>query len=776
MKRNYLIGISFMVIAAIILMQIGYKNILKMKSTSSSKVVSEKQIQNSNIPQKNIANDKKNYNDASISIKSIHMIDESIGWTLSNGKILRTADGGQDWSNVSPSEPALTIEDDEQNQLYGVGVLFFDSNNAWIALDTDQHQNPLPTVKVYHTVNGGKDWSSATLPTKYVWEGDGADIDFVNSQIGWILLNSSVGSGQSNKTLYQTTDGGRTWKEISDHSLTNQFDINNAAHGSVNNMKFINSAEGWIAGSLQGKMYLLKTNDGGNTWNRQDINLPQEYSVDYNADPNKITFSGINKEFGVFSVELQEGNNEKGPLTITYHTIDGGKTWLSFNGNNNTNLTDCTFIDIDNGLATNFKNHKIYYTNDGGRNWSIRDKEIEIDGFTYIDFITKDVGFLVNKGEMFKTVDGGVNWAAINNKDTQQSINTNLDNNNDNNQTSEKSAFYSNLLMVNKTTGWIIRNNKVLRTVNGGVNWIDVSPYSSSKTNDNQPIVSTCFYDSNTAWATVGTDLNDGNNLSVYHTTDGGEYWIKALLPTMEQWEGTGRENISFIDSLNGFILVTSLPALGQMDKSIYKTNDGGKSWLRIGNITDKIASYPTGMTFKNNKEGWITSSNHGQDFILTFKTDDGGYSWHKENLQMAYEYKDYYTNSFQPVFFSNEKKIGILPIEYVKEESRFMIPYITKDGGSSWSVPKNPVNYTFSNYDFFNEKQWWAVGYKDNKLYETSNSGDSWQAIPQDKVFKGIKTLDFVTNQIGWAIGDDFFIKTIDGGKNWSKVAIIQL
>ncbi|MFL0268076.1 WD40/YVTN/BNR-like repeat-containing protein [Candidatus Clostridium radicumherbarum] len=342
-----------------------------------------------------------------------------------------------------------------------------------------------------------------------------------------------------------------------------------------------------------------------------------------------------------------------------------------------------------------------------------------------------------------------------------------------NNLTFEKSEVYSNLLMVNKTTGWIVRNNVVLRTINGGLDWNDVSPYSNSKTNDTQSIVSTYFYDSNIAWVSFGNDLNDGNKLIVYHTTDGGGHWEKESLPAIEDWEGTGNENINFIDPSNGFILVTSQPALGQMNKSIYKTNNGGKSWLRIGTITNKIPSYPTGLTFKNSREGWITSSNHGENYITTFKTDDGGYSWHKENLQMVPVYKDYYTNSYPPVFLNNEKKFGILPIEYVNEKSRFIIPYITNDGGNSWTATKSLSNYDLSHYDFINEKQWLAIDNKENKLYETSNGGNSFEELSQNEIFKGIKTLDFISNQIGWAIGDNFFIKTIDGGKNWTKINI---
>lgn len=207
------------------------------------------------------------------------------------------------------------------------------------------------------------------------------------------------------------------------------------------------------------------------------------------------------------------------------------------------------------------------------------------------------------------------------------------------------------------------------------------------------------------------------------------------------------------------------------MEKAIYKTNDGGKNWLKIRNVTNEIDSYPTGIVFRNSREGWITASNHGQNYILTFKTDDGGYSWHKENLKMVPNYKDYYTNSYPPILLDNEKKFVILPIEYVNNESRFIIPYLTSDGGHSWNAIKISNNHTFSCFDFINKKQWLAIDAKDNKLYETNTGGNSWIEVSQNEILKGIKTLDFATTQIGWATGDNIFIKTSDGGKTWYYV-----
>lgn len=76
-----------------------------------------------------------------------------------------------------------------------------------------------------------------------------------------------------------------------------------------------------------------------------------------------------------------------------------------------------------------------------------------------------------------------------------------------------------------------------------------------------------------------------------------------------------------------------------------------------------------------------------------------------------------------------------------------------------------------FSCFDFYDENQWWAIDSKDNKLFYTSNHGSDWNEISQNEIFKNIKSLKFVSKNVGWAIGDYIFIKTIDGGRTWSKV-----
>lgn len=390
----------------------------------------------------------------------------------------------------------------------------------------------------------------------------------------------------------------------------------------------------------------------------------------------------------------------------------------------------------------------------------------------------KKVYFFAIAFLIISIVSGCSNKSSVSNKTThntfseksnlnKQTNSTPTENNVLNKSTNQKQSSYSSLSMVNEITGWILKDNKLLRTVDGGNSWKDVSPCSFD-INDKYSM-GKCFYNDNTAWISLGSN----GKLAVYNTTDGGSHWDKTLLPTTENWEYPGGQSISFINLMDGYILVDSDPALGTMYKAIYKTNDGGKSWKRISNISENIASYPTGMKFKNMEEGWITSSNHGQDYILTFRTNDYGINWSKENIQIPSIYKDgYYTNSYPPTFFDKDTENGVIPIEYVSSTAeRFIIPYVTTDGGNTWSITNDLSTYIFDCYDFLDEKQWWAIDKKDNKLYKTNDSGKTWEEISQSESFKNIESINFVTEKVGWAMGNNIFIKTIDGGKTWSNL-----
>ncbi len=64
-----------------------------------------------------------------------------------------------------------------------------------------------PRTRVFSTVDGGKNWRPATLPSM---AGDPHDLFFADSEQGWLVLWLRNRGGS---VLLQSEDGGRSWKE-----------------------------------------------------------------------------------------------------------------------------------------------------------------------------------------------------------------------------------------------------------------------------------------------------------------------------------------------------------------------------------------------------------------------------------------------------------------------------------------------------------------------------------------------------------------------------------
>ncbi|MEW5675830.1 oxidoreductase [Flavobacterium enshiense] len=120
----------------------------------------------------------------------------------------------------------------------------------------------------------------------------------------------------------------------------------------------------------------------------------------------------------------------------------------------------------------------------------------------------------------------------------------------------------------------------------------------------------------------------------------------------------------------------------------------------------------------------------------------------------------------------------------------------ITRDGGQSWtktsceSLPKLTEGEAFfaasnTNIIIKGEKTWIVSGGKRSRVFYSEDKGKSWQVIEtpiiQGSAMTGIFSADFYNETIGFATGGDYEkpqqnfgnkIITLDGGKNWNKIA----
>lgn len=210
----------------------------------------------------------------------------------------------------------------------------------------------------------------------------------------------------------------------------------------------------------------------------------------------------------------------------------------------------------------------------------------------------------------------------------------------------------------------------------------------------------------------------------------------------------------------------------------------------RIASVYDivKKNGLPFGgpISFHGSKTGWVVGSLDNTSTQLLYWTQDGGYTWQKQNLKLpvGYEGGEIGVND-PPVFFSDKE--GLLTATYFPKNGQgtcATILYATKDGGQTWQsgMPLQSQGIVdFVNiYDGWNWR--WDAPDKE-KLYHTTDGGKTWIGIEPDQNLKhfldqglNVTELDFINKKIGWALllsndGQSVLLRTTDGGDSWANV-----
>jgi photosystem II stability/assembly factor-like uncharacterized protein len=262
------------------------------------------------------------------------------------------------------------------------------------------------------------------------------DIHFPTASVGYV-----VGSGG---TILKSDDLGETWNTI---YLNQSY--------SFESVYFINEDIGFVVG----QNIMLKTSDGGNSWNI--INLPIQAQAIY----TDIKF--IDNLVGFCSADGK-----------ILKTIDGGETWVVKNSINRA-VGKIFFHDLTNGYVLSSPS-KLLKTDDAGETWSMIDMnptgvlspthEIIGDLFFTSDNTGHFAGYYYSI--LAKTLDGGNTWFCANS-----------------NCHNTSSIGYKSLFFTSDNIGYAVGDG-VLKTIDGGNNWIeqisgDVSNLSSVYFTDN---------------------------------------------------------------------------------------------------------------------------------------------------------------------------------------------------------------------------------------------------------------------------------------------------
>lgn len=308
--------------------------------------------------------------------------------------------------------------------------------------------------------------------------------------------------------------------------------------------------------------------------------------------------------------------------------------------------------------------------------------------------------------------DGGNNYNSTSNEFNRLSEITNISVSN------LKSIWF-----IDENTGFIAGSNStVLKTTNGGSQWLSIYPAGTENFTyiqffdiNNGYLAGSNLYKTNNGgliWDSL-INLNWGNEIKFLNidtgyylsngylkkTFNGGINWISQFISTYAN-------KFCFLENNdNGFALTsyqTGIPPGIYYHNEIYETTNNGESWVLIQSINNGWGSgYYSSINFLNNNIGFLSGG------IGMRKTTDGGISWH-----VIYSYAQGYGFECDP-FFCNQN-----------------VGYI-------------------SSY---------------NRILKTTNEGNNWFNI-----FNGsdnINSLFFNDNNTGYAVGDfGYILKTTNGG-----------
>lgn len=272
-----------------------------------------------------------------------------------------------------------------------------------------------------------------------------------------------------------------------------------------------------------------------------------------------------------------------------------------------------------------------------------------------------------------------------------------------------------NIDFIDANTGWIVGTaSKILKTTNGGINWITQIPAIplNRELNDIQ------MFDAITGYIAGWTN-------TFLKTTDGGLNWLNISVPQ-------GQYNaLSFINAQTGWLC--------SFQGVIRKTTNGGLNW-------DSLSTGSGGplrdIQFMNLQTGWVVG-----DGGYIRKSTDGGNNWF---FQFFGTTADFWRNSLCFINLNTGWVVGY--------NNRI---FRTTNSGIQWDTISLTPGICLH---FVNNLTGWTAG-DDGDIYKTTNGGLNFypQTIPVTGGF--FTDIEFVNDTTGWAVDVYAILHTTNGG-----------
>jgi photosystem II stability/assembly factor-like uncharacterized protein len=631
-------------------------------------------------------------NEGEGTFNTFDFVNDDIGWIGGtwHGKtsLLKTEDGGETWY-------PLTLEGNYTIEM----IDFIDESVGW-AIGSEFADMFVLNGNILKTMDGGQTWS---LQKKTSFGYSLQSIQAMSDSIVYFIGNYNI---------FKTSDGGTNWIDISPRNPRNiTYEIGH----------FFNNQTGLVTGHTETQSIILRTKDGGMTW--EETLVPEFEWI--------AAVQFIDDSTGFFSARKPGQDSYS-----LYKTTDRLKSWSMIDHSHN--ITTFFFLDRDQVCA--IAGNSMLKSTDGGNTW----KEKLYLGNLKLDklYFWNNVGLSFyrggniiiglappGRGTLLKSADQGEHWTIDKlTYDFQDVCFINQD---------RGFAAGGDLYMHRPTSGY----GDMFVTDDGGKTWeVSFSTYQK---------IESCFFVNPTLGFLLSRVIG-GSSSDIYKTTDGGKSWENILGAPVDGVDIEGLD-ICFVNEENGWAVGEgrNLDVRGPI---IIATRDGGKNWDASWWVK-KYAISQQGPSLKKifflyENIGWAVGD---VGLILKYTQD---HQWQEMERVTTLPLND--------VFFIDENN-GFISGGYWNDQGYCLsILLKTFNGGGTWdTIPDVP--YLINDMYFHDLQHGWAVGSDSTSgvIIATEDGGYHWK-VQVDSLNSYLCSIEARENNL-WAVGSNGLVLRAD-------------
>ncbi|PWB68847.1 MAG: hypothetical protein C3F07_21175, partial [Anaerolineales bacterium] len=327
------------------------------------------------------------------------------GWVLLDRQLFWTSDAGSSWDEIGPSIPPDASVND---------IDLIDPDTGWL-LWTTTNLDGSANFTLAHTNDHGKSWEVMALDLFELGEipaqVEGATMGWFDAQSGWIATRQSTSSNFSLGTLFVTSDGGDSWTR-------SKLPV-------ADRVTFPEPQIGWAVGGPT-EDQIFNTQDGGLTWRKISIDLP--------SNSSSTVYQPFYSNGRGMLVVKSSGSKNSLIISTTESPLERWKTQDQVPLNSETGMIALSILDARNLVATIPGTNSIVRMSDD-RLSVVENKDGSSASVVDLDMISLDEGWArsvmadcttvsssddgsasvscTSSTRLLHTNDGGVTWQAL---------------------------------------------------------------------------------------------------------------------------------------------------------------------------------------------------------------------------------------------------------------------------------------------------------------------------------------------------------------------------